>query len=265
MLSRERNRLAIVHPSWVQMDYEWDRLDQLLNDPELGRMINPRNDWGRLGYPATIQPYKLMAGPEGGGIALIEMASGEKSLIPLYLAGEAAIRPALVPMPDPWSDAPQVFYLEPPDGPLRNIPFAPKSMRSRARRFVCRVGIKHIEPAGDSAFWLIRSTQDPGVGDDSAAVVALARGFGLEVEPLAELPTPVAEEVGRLLVAEDEAYLRPINERRQWFVVKNDGKGLSLHTAILVYVSFHLRQVWGKRMFSAHLLGRIEGGSRGLD
>ena len=144
-----------------------------------------------------------------------------------------------------------VFYLEPNDGPLAGIPFAPAALRGRAKLYVCGVSVEHAESARGSVYWVVGFERGRKGIKGLDEVENWAEHFGLNATRLGEVPETLRAETASWFV--DPAY------DYAWFGVESEQDGVGFHFAVVVYLAYLLRRVAGPRMFSMNLAADIEG------
>lgn len=106
MLTIHRNHNYLVFPSWAELGFAWDELDDILKHP-LNHGLLDRNDikWLRSKnrYPPVAPPYELVTGPAGGGILVADETSLEQpTLIYLLLGKTTSFVPPPGMPPEEW-------------------------------------------------------------------------------------------------------------------------------------------------------------------
>ncbi len=252
MLHREPTTTYIVYPSWARFSYRWENLWPLLSAPLRSGYLDPRPEyWRRLGYPEVPQPFKLIDGPAGGGIVRADFAPPDKWMPGLILSHEASIRRPVGYTAEVVQTIENVRYLEPNDGPLAGIPFAPSILKRKAKIYVCGVSAEHVEAAGCSVYWVVGFERAKNSHKGISDMPIWAEHFGLKAIRISELPESIRAETASWFV--DPAY------DHAWFGIESDNAGVGFHFAVVVYLAYHLRRVAGSRMFSMNLVADIEG------
>jgi hypothetical protein len=253
MLIKETEQTFVVYPSWAELEARWSDLPGYFADPLRSGFLPPDFDYRRFGYPAEIQPYELIDGPEGGGLIVWRGDPYRGRWLPLCVvtAGANLVVPNgvrnLAPDHDPCP-AP-VSFLEPYDDPLRRF-----EIGKRTRIYNTALSYENAEAAGEAVYWVVRyrrpksrNREIRGLGQ----VPEWSRAFGMDVRLLTEIPVGVRAEAAPWFPSPDY--------ESAWFGVTCADRGLGYQFAVVVYVGNHLRHIAGAATESMHLIGRIEG------
>lgn len=250
MLQLDRGVTQIVYPSWAEFSYHWKDLDRLLSSPLESGYLNPSYNWQELGYPGVPQTFQLIDGLGGGGIIKSKADPSEKSFAGAILSKEANIRHPSGEMSDIVGHGLNVYYLEPRDGPLHNISFAPPELRKKAKLYTCGTSVENLDAAQDSVYWIVgfKRSKQPSQFLDQLPI--WAQHFGVESTPLPTTPDALAEESSSWFVDPSIEY--------RWFSICGGGESVGDHFAIVVYLGYHLRWVVGKHIVCMHLVSSID-------
>jgi hypothetical protein len=251
MLKVNNNYRYCLFPSWAELGFKWEQLDDILKHP-LKHGLLDRNDikWLRSKnrYPPVTPPYELIEGPAGGGIIKCDETDLEQpTLVYLLLSKTTSFVPPPGMPPRGMANAPDITVLE---------ARADLSLRLGRRLPVnqyCRVSPEHVNSAGDSVYWLFnfKSGRTPPKGLET--LPRLAAEFGCMVEAI---------EKSASFMGEDSSSLASLGEEQVWLRVTSGSTSANLHFTILVYLALHLRSVARRRLESAHLVAAIEGEPR---
>lgn len=241
MLRINRNESICVYPSWADFSYKWENLDQLLSNPfESGYVDRNKYNWSELGFSQKYDNYRLISGPEGGGLIISDKEEpGNRWLPGLILTKEASNSGAEMVGICP------VRYLDPNDGEGWEF-----GIGKRAKIYSIVSSGEHTEAAGDRVFWAFGIEKQKWPIRGIEHVTRVADHFGVQVKLLSEPPVEVVKETSEWMYEEI---------RHVWFEVVEPQDDFNYLYAVMMYTGFYVASLSKSRYFPIHVIAQIEG------
>ena len=239
---------TFVYPSWASLSYNWDDLDKILRDPLNSGFLDHRDDWDSLGYSREIHPYNLAPGPYGGGIISFNTPPMTKSLGKMALGNDTHFcNPVGTKL---GGIKPQTGYLEPMDGPLTGIRFAPKELKKKQKIYTC-ITTAEESPNPNLSYWAI--CMKPGRWKPAQAekVCEVANHFGVPL--LAGISDDIKTHSFNLL---ESRRLISSETSILYFSMQNSIDDINYSYAVLVYSVYHLASIVKKQIACASLFAK---------
>jgi hypothetical protein len=248
MLVINHNHGYFVFPSGVELGFDWNDLDHIFHDPLKSGLLDA-NDvvWLRKMdmYPPRMPPYRLLNGPNGGGLIFVDETGLPQPTLVFLLLGKTT------------------RFSSPPGMPQRTVPNAPNvtlleargDLQLRLRRRLpspryCRISPENLDSAEDLIHWVVDYADGRSLLKGLELLPPTARAFGFEVE-LLENPGPA--------IGKEAASWFPAGHQQSWYRISSDSISADFHFAVLAYVAFHTASQVGKRLHSMHLAAQIMG------